>query len=61
MRSLVIAGIVLAALGVFILTQGITYGSESSVLTVGDFQVSAEAQRAVPPWAGWEPSLAARR
>jgi len=53
MRPLIIAGIVLAAFGVFILTQGLTYGSESSVLTVGDLQVSAEAQRAVPPWVGW--------
>jgi hypothetical protein len=53
MKLLLIAGIALAALGIFILTTGLTYGSEGSVLTVGDFQVSAEAERAVPPWAGW--------
>lgn len=48
-----IAGIVLAALGAFILVMGLRYGSERSVLTVGDLQVSAEEQRAVPPWVGW--------
>jgi hypothetical protein len=40
-----IAGIVLAALGAFILAMGVD--------DVGDLQVSAEEQRAVPPWVGW--------
>ncbi|MEX0692418.1 MAG: hypothetical protein WD043_11305 [Gemmatimonadales bacterium] len=53
MRLLIIAGLVLAALGVFILTKGLTYGPESSVVRVGDFQMSAETERAIPPWAGW--------
>lgn len=53
MKSLMIAGFVLAALGAFILLQGVNYGSERSVLAVGDLQVSAETQRAVPPWVGW--------
>jgi hypothetical protein len=53
MKLLMIAGLVLAGLGVYSLTQGLSYGSEGSVVRVGDFQVSAEAERSVPPWAGW--------
>lgn len=53
MKPLIIAGILLAALGAFILVKGINYGSERSVLTVGDMQVSAEGHRTVPPWVGW--------
>lgn len=53
MKPLTIAGIALAAIGAFILLKGLSYGSERSVMRVGDFQVSAEAQRVVPPWVGW--------
>ncbi|MEX0692299.1 MAG: hypothetical protein WD934_01380 [Gemmatimonadales bacterium] len=53
MKLLMIAGLVLAGLGVYSLTEGLSYGSDSSVVRVGDFQVSAEAERAVPRWAGW--------
>lgn len=53
MKPLMIAGIVVALLGAFILVEGINYGSERSVLTVGDVSVAAEGQRSVPPWVGW--------
>ena len=53
MKPLSIAGIVLAALGAFILLKGLSYGSQRSVMRVGDLQVSAESQRVVPTWVGW--------
>ena len=53
MKPLSIAGMVLAALGAFILLKGLSYGSQRSVMRVGDLQVSAESQRVVPTWVGW--------
>jgi len=52
MKPLVIAGIVIAGLGVFVLVKGLSYGSQSNVLKVGDLQVTAEEQRMVPAWVG---------
>ena len=52
MKPLVIAGIVIVGLGGFVLLKGLTYRSQSSVLKVGDFQVSAEERRAIPTWIG---------
>jgi hypothetical protein len=52
MKPTVIAGIVLAGLGAYVLVKGLSYGSQSNVLKVGDLQVSAEEQRMVPAWVG---------
>jgi hypothetical protein len=52
MKPTVIAGIVIAGFGAFVLVQGLSYGSQSNVLKVGDLQVSAEEQRMVPAWVG---------
>ena len=52
MKPLAIAGIVLAVLGAFIVFRGLSYGSHRSVMRVGDMQVSAEEQRAIPAWVG---------
>jgi len=52
MKPTVIAGIVIAGLGAFVLVKGLSYGSQSNVLKVGDLQVSAEEQRMVPAWVG---------
>lgn len=52
MKPLVIAGIVIAALGAYVLLKGLTYKSQSNVLKVGDLQVTAEEHRLVPPWVG---------
>jgi hypothetical protein len=52
MKPLVIAGVVLAGLGAFVLLKGLTYASQSNVLKVGDLQVTAEEHRLVPPWVG---------
>lgn len=52
MKPLVIAGIVIAGLGAYVLVKGLTYRSQSNVLKVGDLQVTAEENRLVPPWVG---------
>ncbi len=52
MKPLAIAGIVLAVLGAVIVFKGLSYGSQRSVMRVGDLQVSAEEQRAIPVWVG---------
>jgi hypothetical protein len=52
MRPTTIAGILLLALGAFILFRGLSYTSDRSVLKVGEFQASVEERRSVPAWAG---------
>jgi hypothetical protein len=52
MKPLVIAGIVIAGLGAYVLVKGLSYGSQSNVLKVGDLQVSAEERHMVPTWVG---------
>jgi drug/metabolite transporter (DMT)-like permease len=52
MKPTVIAGIVIAGLGAYVLVKGLSYGSQSNVLKVGDLQVSAEERRMIPPWVG---------
>ncbi len=52
MKLLTLVGIVLIALGGFILVRGLSYSSDRSVLKVGEFQATLEEKRAVPTWAG---------
>jgi len=52
MKPLAIAGLILAVLGAVIVFRGLSYGSQRSVMRVGDLQVSAEADRAIPAWVG---------
>jgi uncharacterized membrane protein len=49
---LVFVGILLIALGGYIILQGMSYTSDRSVVRVGDFEASLEEKRAVPAWAG---------
>ena len=52
MKPVAIVGVVLIVLGAVILfTGGLGFGSRS-VMRVGDLEVSAQEQRAVPPWVG---------
>ncbi|HSB55192.1 MAG TPA: hypothetical protein VLD58_12585 [Gemmatimonadales bacterium] len=53
MRPLTIAGIILIAFGVFVLLRGASFTSRRDVLKVGDVKVTADEQRALPPWTGW--------
>jgi uncharacterized membrane protein len=52
MRPLTLVGILLLALGAFILFRGMTYKSKDEVLRVGDLKASVEEKHAVPTWAG---------
>jgi drug/metabolite transporter (DMT)-like permease len=52
MKPVAIVGVVLIVLGAVILfTGGLGFGSRT-MMRVGDLQMSAEEQRAVPPWVG---------
>jgi drug/metabolite transporter (DMT)-like permease len=52
MKPQVIAGIALAAVGVFLMLRGFNFGSQRSTVRVGEFQASVEERRAIPPWVG---------
>ncbi|MBA2458583.1 MAG: hypothetical protein H0V43_06455 [Gemmatimonadales bacterium] len=49
---MVVVGIILLALGGFIVFRGLSYSSDRSVLKVGDLEASVEERRSVPVWAG---------
>ena len=52
MKPQLIAGILLVVLGAFIVFRGMGYGSEHSVIQVGDMKASVDARRSVPTWVG---------
>jgi uncharacterized membrane protein len=52
MRPLTLVGILLLALGAFILFRGMSYKSKDEVLKVGDLKASVTEKHAVPAWAG---------
>jgi uncharacterized membrane protein len=52
LRPLTLVGILLLALGAFILFRGMSYKSKDEVLRVGDLKASVEEKHAVPAWAG---------
>jgi hypothetical protein len=52
MRPLSLLGVLLLAIGAFIVFRGLTYKSKNEVLEVGDLKASVEERRAVPTWVG---------
>jgi hypothetical protein len=52
MRPLSLLGILLLAIGAFIVFRGLTYKSKDEVLNVGGLKASVEEKRAVPTWVG---------
>jgi len=52
MRPLSLIGIVLLALGAFIIFRGASYKSRDEVLKVGDLKASVEEKHTVPTWVG---------
>ncbi|MGH7510265.1 MAG: hypothetical protein ACREMZ_12465 [Gemmatimonadales bacterium] len=52
MRPLSLVGIVLLALGAFVVFRGATYSSNEEVLRVGDMRASVEEKKAIPTWVG---------
>jgi hypothetical protein len=52
MRPQALIGIVLLALGAFIVFRGMSYSDRDEVLKVGEVKASVESKKAVPTWAG---------
>ena len=52
MKPQLMVGILLVLLGAFIVFRGMSYGSEHSVIQVGDVRASMDARRSVPTWVG---------
>jgi uncharacterized membrane protein len=52
MKPKVIVGIVLAGLGTFILLKGLSYRSQSNVVSIGDLHASVSEQHTIPTWVG---------
>jgi len=52
MRSLIIAGVLLVAAGLFVILRPPTYSREESVFKLGDLEAKVQQQRAVPAWVG---------
>jgi hypothetical protein len=52
MKPQVIVGILLLVLGGFIVFRGLNYGSQQSVIQVGEMRASVEARRTIPTWVG---------
>ena len=52
MKSQLIAGLLIAAVGAVIVFRGLNYGYQRSVIRVGEFQTSVDEQRAIPTWLG---------
>jgi len=52
MKPLVLVGLLLAAVGGFILIRGLTYTKNRSVLKVGGLEASVEERQTIPTWVG---------
>jgi hypothetical protein len=52
MRPLSLVGILLLAVGAFIVFRGASFTSRDEVLKVGDLKASVEEKRTVPTWVG---------
>ena len=52
MRPLSLVGILLLAVGAFIVFRGASYKSRDEVLRVGDLKASVEEKHAIPTWVG---------
>ncbi len=52
MRPLSLVGLILLALGAFVIFRGASYSSRDEVLKVGDLKASVESKKAVPTWVG---------
>lgn len=52
MRALQISGLVLIAIGLWIIIRPPSYSREESVFKFGDIQAKVQQERSVPGWAG---------
>jgi uncharacterized membrane protein HdeD (DUF308 family) len=52
MKPMVLAGIVVAALGVVVLSRGLSYPTHRTSMHIGDLEASVQEQRTIPVWVG---------
>lgn len=52
MRVTLIAGLVLAALGAFVVFEGVSYTKEESVFKFGGLEAKMQQKNRVPEWIG---------
>ena len=52
MRVSLIAGIVLAALGAFVVFEGVSYTKEESVFKFGGLEAKMQQKHRIPEWLG---------
>ena len=52
MRGALIAGVVLAVLGAFVLIKGVSYTREESVFKFGGIEAKMQQERRIPEWIG---------
>ena len=52
MRNYIIAGVVILAIGTFVLLQGASFGTRHDILQVGDVKISAHEEQSIPRWVG---------
>ena len=52
MKGLVLAGFLVAALGVYVLVRGLSVTTSDTLVEVGGLKASIEEKRAVPSWVG---------
>ena len=52
MRSVIIAGVLLIAVGLFVILKPPSYAREESVFKLGDLEAKVQQQRTVPGWVG---------
>ena len=51
MRPFVLIGVVLIAIGAFLMYQGGTFKTKDKILEVGDVAITADKKHSVPTWA----------
>jgi hypothetical protein len=52
MRATLIAGVVLAALGAFVVFKGVSYTKDESVFKFGGLEAKMQQKHRVPEWIG---------
>lgn len=52
MRTVLISGIALAAIGLYLLLKGASYSREESVFKIGGLEAKVQQQHRVPEWVG---------
>jgi hypothetical protein len=52
MRAMAISGLVLLALGLWVIIRPPSYSSEQSVIKFGDIEAKMQQERTVPGWVG---------